>query len=126
MLLNGRTHNASPDLVISPTKMVYVTILRSRIFSRNPDNAVAGDSARDCHEAMLGMPGRSQFVWRYLLCSFDETVAFVEELQHGFAAFEVCPVGGEFDAIAGTEYGHIEHFADAGRRAIGHHHDAIG
>lgn len=50
-------------------------------------------------------PVNAEVMSRSLLRRFDEAVAFVEELQHGFTAFEIGPVGGEFDAIAGAGHG---------------------
>src|SRR5690242_10500491 len=68
------------------------------------------------HLRSAGRTGhRSQQAWLCgLLGSLDEAMAFIEKLQHGLTAFEICPVGGESDAVAGARNRYIEHFADAG------------
>src|SRR5689334_24674781 len=57
---------------------------------------------------------------------FYEVMAFVKELEHALAAFQVRGIAGKREALARAGERHVEDLSDPRGRAVGHHHDTVG
>ena len=56
----------------------------------------------------------------------DPGVPRIQKVQHLLAVVHIPRVPGQFDAMTGSLQRHRQDLADGGRRAVRHHHDAVG